>query len=465
MATVTDEVEKVQNLCHELQQSNWEEVESLLNSFPEVVPNVYVSARRTVLHAAAIADPPAYHLGQILGMVDIDFCSQPDKFGDTPLSLICALGHDLDAIRLLALEYPQGFQANNRSGSSPCDMLMQRYNEDDDFDGIDEHDIARIIADVAEAWPDGVLAVNIHGQTLLQRAIPFSCNDFALLRMILEIHSDLIEMTDPQRATAIHYAARADDEDAAERLKLLLERGGSRALCVQDSNGRTPLHEACHWGAPRDVVATLVANHAGALIVRDTVGMTPLETFRQYNQSFLAESDYTGPNWYEWYNNLADIAVTLLTSAPLRCSDSPSLHDLLRNPECTLDIAKLLTYALRDQTSLEDCNSNLPLHIVASMDSDNDIMYGKVVETLLELYPAACQITNSERTLPLQLMDRSGKSWSNGMMMVLLQHPAAVLDLELNRVAMCALLEKVGGEEKPDALFRLLNDAPALLQE
>jgi hypothetical protein len=57
-------------------------------------------------------------------------------------------------------------------------------------------------------------------------------------------------------------------------------------------------------------------------------------------------------------------------------------------------------------------------------------------------------------------MDRSGKSWSNGMRMVLLQHPAAVLDLELNRVARCALLAKVGSEGRPDALFRLLQDAP-----
>jgi hypothetical protein len=46
------------------------------------------------------------------------------------------------------------------------------------------------------------------------------------------------------------------------------------------------------------------------------------------------------------------------------------------------------------------------------------------------------------------------------MRMVFLQHPAAVLDLELNRVARCALLAKVGSEERPDALFRLLQDAP-----
>jgi ankyrin repeat protein len=445
-------------------------VAPLLHSFPEGLPNVYYSApkRWTVLHAAALLDPPAHHLGQILRLVDIAFCSQPDESGNTPLSLICQSGNDLDAIRLLALAQPQDFFSMNanENGMSPCDVLIWRVHEDHAIDGLNEAGIAQIIVDAAEAWPDGVLIVNYSGHTLLQRAIPFSLNKFTLVRRILEIHPGLMEMTDLQGATAIHVAARACDKYAGERLNLLLECGGSRALCVQDSNGRTPLHEACHCGADRDVIATLVANHASALDVRDTVGMTPLETFRQHTQSFLANINYTSPylanNGYT-YDNLADIAVTLLTRAPVRCSDSPSLHELLRNQECTSQMAYLLTYALRDQTHLEDSNGSLPLHIVASIDSNNDFMYRKVVESLLEMYPAACQISNSERTLPLQLMDRSGKSWRNGMRMVLLQHPAAVLDLGLNHGAMCALMEKVGSEEKPDALFRLLVDAPAFV--
>lgn len=40
------------------------------------------------------------------------------------------------------------------------------------------------------------------------------------------------------------------------------------------------------------------------------------------------------------------------------------------------------------------------------------------------------------------------------MRMVLLQHPTVVLDLKLDRFAICVLLEKVGcEEEKSDALF------------
>lgn len=462
----TEELEKVENLCHEMQRGNWEEVESLLNSFTVDLQNVYLPARQTVLHAAAMSDPPANLLRKLLGMVDIDFCSQPDKFGDTPLSLICALGHDLESIRLLALKRPQDFHVMNRTWISPCDMLKKRNDAENDEDRIDEDAVAQIIAVVLEAWPDGVHAVNNSGETLLQRAIPHSFNDFTLIRTILEIDPEMIKKTDSQGATTIHRAAREDDEDAAGRLKLLLEYGGSHALCVQDSNGRTPLHEACHWGAPRDVIVTLVANHPSALTVRDSHGMTPLETFRQYNQSFLTESDYTGPNnWCEGYNNLVDIAMTLLTGAPLSCSESPSLHDLLRSEECTLDIAKLFTYALTDQASAKDSDGNLPLHIIALMDSNKDLIYGNLVDTVVELYPAACQISNNENMLPLQLMVRSGKSWSNGMRIILLQHPAAVLDLGLTHRDTCALLETLGSEEEPDALFRLLRDAPALLQD
>jgi ankyrin repeat protein len=326
--------------------------------------------------------------------------------------------------------------------------------------GFDEVGIAQIIADAAEAWPDGVLYVNNNGRTLLHKAILASDSktDVTLLRTILAIHPESIEMTDLQGASATHVALRRDDGDGSvvERLELLREGGG-----VQDSDGRTPLHQACYGVYPRDVIMILVANHPSALNIRDTHGMTPLDTFRRRHQYFLTKWNYTGRHWDERYNDFADIFMTLLVRAPVYCSDSPSLHELLHNQACTPDIAKLLIYALRDQASLKDGNGNLPLHIVASRYSDNDFMYGKAIETLLEVYPAACQISNIEGTLPLQLMDRSGKSWSNGMRMVLLRHPAAaVLDLELNRVAICALLAKVGSEEKPDALFRLLKDAP-----
>jgi hypothetical protein len=127
-----------------------------------------------------------------------------------------------------------------------------------------------------------------------------------------------------------------------------------------------------------------------------------------------------------------------------------------------LDIAILLTRVLWDQTYLKDCNGNLPLHIVASFDPNDNEKYHHLILLSVNMNHAACRISNSEGTLPLQLMDRSGKSWRHGMKTLLFRHPAAVLDLGLNRYAMCALLERVGSE-KPDALFRLLVDAPALV--
>jgi ankyrin repeat protein len=418
-------------------------------------------------------------------MVDIDFCSQPDKRGYTPLWLICEYGRDMDAIRLLALERPQDFFATPEyDESSLCDRLMDRQAR---FrPGFNEVQVgyAQIIADVIKAWPDGVLHVDKNGRTLLHKAILVSRYDahdeYTFLRTILAIH-------------------RRDDGDgpAVKRLQLLRECGG-----VQDSDGRTPLHNACQTNCPRDVITILIAIHPNALNFKDKHGMTPLHTFRQHNRRFLTKSNYgKGDPFREcWSNYLADTAMALLTGAPVRCTDLPSLHKLLHNQECTPDIAKLLIHVLRNQASLKDGDGNLPLHIVASRysaedimygkvielllelypsacqisnsegslplhivasrDSNDNIVYGKVIEALLEVYPTACQISNSEGTLPLQLMDRSGKSWSNGMRMVLLQHPAAVLDLELNHVARCSLLAKVGSEEKPGALFRLLKDAP-----
>lgn len=88
---------------------------------------------------------------------------------------------------------------------------------------------------------------------------------------------------------------------------------------------------------------------------------------------------------------------------------------------------------------------------------------GEVVQRLLYEYPAACRITNHDGLLPLELMARSGKVWSDGMWIVFLEHPAAMMDLGLNSHSLCAVLEKLGKESSPNAMFRLLKDAPDLL--
>jgi hypothetical protein len=41
----------------------------------------------------------------------------------------------------------------------------------------------------------------------------------------------------------------------------------------------------------------LGANHPSALNIRDTHGMTPLDTFRQRHQYFLTKWNYTGRHW------------------------------------------------------------------------------------------------------------------------------------------------------------------------
>jgi ankyrin repeat protein len=449
-----------------MQYGEWEELSTLLWEFPALLPNVHLAARQTILHVAAMSAAPEGILRRLLEMVDKEFCCQPDKFGDTPLYLVCTGGNP-STIRLLALERPQDFCRLNRAGESPCDKLMSRSDADDYNRELYESDIAEIITAVAGANPDGFDSVNREGECLLHRAIPHSRSfeDFVLLRTLMSMMPELIHLADLNGATPVHRAAREDDEDAAERLKLLIKSGGLESLCLQDSDGRTPLHLACHWDSTREVIETLVASDPSALQVRDTNGMTPLDTFRQFHHSFLAQTDYNGDNWNEeTCIPIVDSSMTLLTGSPLRCTDSPSLHDLLRNQHCPLDITKLLIYALNYQIRVQDSNGNLPFHIVSLKLSDDRAMYIKVVEMSLRFHAKACQVSNDQGRLPLELMLRSGKTWNNGMKLVLLEHPAAVLDLGLNHDAMCNLMEKLGKEEKPDALFRLLRGSPELLQ-
>jgi len=458
-----DIVQEMKDLCQLMQYGEWEEVDlALREQFSGKLPNTHVSAHQTILHVAAMSAAPEGILTRLLEKLDVDFCCQPDVFGDTPLHLVCRSGIDPATIQLLALHRPQDFMRKNTSGETPCDKLMSRVNSD--YYELYESDVTAILVAVARVNCKVMSLLNQNRESLLHRAIPhsFSYEDFVLIRTLLCMNPKLINATDYSGAAPAHRAARENDLDAASRLKVLVDNGG--ALRLKDSDGKTPLDTACRWGSTREVIETLVMSDPSALQVRNGSGMTPLATFHLCNDSFRNLLFTPHAHWSDATLNNVDILMTLLTGTPLRSSDSPSLHELLRNEQCTLVFAEILIYALRDQASVQDSNGNVPLHVIALKTPDDNTMYLKVLEMLLRLYPQACQVSNRERQLPLELMLQSGKTWNSGMKLVLLEHPAAVLDLGLNSIATCAVLEKLGMEQKPEALFRLLRGAPDLIQ-
>lgn len=466
-------------LCQLMRYGDWQEADSMLQSLKSSddlpkddnhrhsIPNAHFACQEHFLHIAAEYAAPVYILDKLLDLVDVDFCCQPNDYGDTLLHLVCANGIDPATIRLLALKRPQDFMLPNLDDKSPCENLIDRIDSD-----LYETDVADIAVAVARVSPSALnYSKKATGESILHQAVAhsYSFQDFVLLRTLLNENGGLISALDENGATPMHFAARLSDECAPNRIEALIQNGGRHTLCLKDSNGHTPLHVACRLDSTnREKIEFLVAGDPSALQILDNDGMTPLESFRQSHRLFLTQVDYTNEDKWneEEFAPIADSCVTLIVGTPLRCRDSPRVHDLLRNENCTMDIAKLLIYALRDQLCMRDATGNLPLHTVASLEIRNDdkAMYVKAVELLLKLHPKACRISNRASQLPLELMMRSNKSWDNGMKQVLLEHPAAILDVELNQYALCAVLEKLGKEMTRDALYELLNGAPALLQ-
>ena len=115
-----------------------------------------------------------------------------------------------------------------------------------------------------------------------------------------------------------------------------------------------------------------------------------------------------------------------------------------------MDIVRYLVTAMPGQASVKDENGDLPLHFIfsAQYHDTNSEHAGDVVQQLLCAYPDACRITNHDGMLPFELMARSGNDWRRGMRLVFLQHPAAMVDLGLDRHSSLFLIRKDRTERK-----------------
>jgi ankyrin repeat protein len=462
--------DKVEKLRRALFRYKWDMAETIIRQIPEGtrLPNIHVDQEQwSVLHVAAMVNAPARLFQKILTVADLEFCMQKDANGQNPLHRLCKGGGDIDAIRILALARPQSLFEMSTSNEGQLIPFEYMLMDEESPPRFASQDIAMLISDIATVWPQGMFMSFAEGESLLHMAIPHCIrrNDLSLAKAILDAAPTLKESTDENGKTPIHHAvhfAVCDKDyprlghDVAPLIELLVNNGDESGLDLTDVSGRTPLHEACSKGMQRDVIEILVKKYPGALAMKDDKEMTPLAVFRRRRRRKFQGREVL---------MAADVAMTLLTGKPLRCSDSPSLHFLLRNENCTMDIVRYLVTAMPGQASVKDENGDLPLHFIfsAQYHDTNSECAGDVVQQLLTAYPDACRITNHDGMLPFELMARSGSDWCRGMRLVFLHHPAAVVDLGLNRHSVYSLLERIGREETHDTMFRFLKDAPDLL--
>lgn len=452
--------DKVEKLRRALFRYKWDVAETIIRHIPErtCLPNIHVDQEQwSVLHVAAMVNAPAPLFQKILAVVDLEFCMQKDANGQNPLHRLCKGGNDFDSIRLLALARPQSLfemSTSNEGALIPFYNLLRDEKYPIRF-AVD--DIAMLVTDIATVWPEGMFVRFSESENLLHMVIPYCVrrDGLSLVKAVLDAAPALKESPDENGKTPMHHAVLISGSDAVPAIELLVSDGDVCGLDLTDASGRTPLHEACTKGMQRDVIEILVKTYSDALEIKDNKEMTPLALFRRRLRKYRGCQVMA-----------ADVALTLLTGKPLRCSDSPSVHVLLRNENCTMSIVRHLVTAMPGQASVKDENGDLPLHFIfsAQYHDANSEHVGDAVQQLLYAYPDACKVTNHDGMLPFELMARSGNDWHRGMRLVFLQHPTAVLDLGLDMHSVCSLLERIGREETHDAMFRLLKDAPDLLQ-
>jgi len=460
----------LRTLFNGIRASNWEEVDTLLAWIHNEqiltggrLPN---SQNHKLLHVAAQNGIPAEILDKLLPLIDTIFYMQPDtreNNGWTPLHWV-SIGQDninQDVLFLLARAYPEALQVCDTNDRTPFDLIITRHDTD-------EGTRATLIYQLLQILPDASTHVNGKGQNLLHRAMfnTFEGSYLIVTIILLHVRSDMASEKDECGRTPIHQALMWHTSELAlwDRLMDTLAPGLEN----------TP-HPPLHWiplartqlaEASKDVIEELVKACPQALSMEDNCGNTPLGIFRQQWARILVPQDYAMWEEYNLTTQAAEKVVMLMTGRPCTLSDSiPSLVVLLRLHNCTSDVANFLIYKFRNQLAIPDNYGNLPLHVLAATPPKSHKEYALGLESMIKWYPEACRTMNDNGLLPLELMAQNGHSWKSGMRLVFCTNPSAVVDLGLSWYTICTILENIKGEEDTDVRFRLLREAPFLLQD
>jgi ankyrin repeat protein len=442
------------------------------------LPNVTFGYRGAcALHLAARFNAPLYLLAKLVQVFGIEALSITNKEGDTPLHTMACCATSLDALELIARAYPPAVVAKNSSSFkwvyTPLDWLFQRRRIADDE--VSASFVSMALISLLEIYPEAIQDIDRRGQTLLHRSLEDVEDTDTLTNIIhtlLAAKTDLTEMADASGMIALHYAL--ERYNGGEVVKLLLLHTPQLLRSAQDNKGRTALHKAIFRNATVDVVLALVTGCPELVQIRDNRNKTPMEYFVAYHNIELGLSYFRRlEEWGFWVwddrrNRSYEIARALFVVSPyghVTNNGELVVHAALYTNGCPLSIVGLFIFKQPHLTSIVDGNGNLPIHIASRLrlrnipacDADN---YIAVVEELCMRFPQGPRMLDSQGKLPLTLMIEAEQPW-RAIQIVLVAHPAAVLDQGLNSFQTFMLLSKID----TDVLYRLLRDVPFLLDQ
>jgi ankyrin repeat protein len=145
-----------------------------------------------------------------------------------------------------------------------------------------------------------LLTANDDGDTPLHMASRIGCHR-RLIHLLLNAEPRPASMNAKDDATPLHLIVRRCSHLApggvgglstydAEIVQLMVNAAGRDAMFQRNADFRTPLHEACYYGASPDVLEVLAEAEGGreALLLRDREGYSPLGTYCRHAADFYA---------------------------------------------------------------------------------------------------------------------------------------------------------------------------------
>ena len=446
----------------------------------------------TPLHCVCRAYVPRAGIVQAIVQASPECVAMRTHGGETAMHLACSSGAYVGVLKLLADSQSDGLLVGdsrlaknqamtNKIGNTPLHEAC--------FRGAGYERIETL----AKSNPGWIMSRNNAGYTPLQILCKGGLLDVRVVTSFARIGGpEVFSVVDETGHTPLHSACR-DGTDIAAIQSLIRAYPG--ALQLKTTYGDTPLHLAVLRRANVDVVRLIAESSTdqrySPLFEQNGAGQTAIgiaiEAFQlacRGRSGCCVEANPLRVDQVYVFDVLAMLIKLLFygTSSEEDCHNLVRACVSIHRQDVRLDpafIRRAIALHPEDVKSVDD-EGNYPLHVEASIPIEKMSLLDSpipgccsgnchtrigILEMLIEAYPEALCVHNSNDEFPLGLMIRNGRTWSHAFALALRTFPAALHWYHggVSDGVVPLILEKVSKHCGPDTLYQLLVTRPSVL--
>ncbi|KAG7341825.1 ankyrin repeat domain protein [Nitzschia inconspicua] len=351
-------------------------------------------------------------------------------------------------------------------------------------------------------WEASTEIVNADGDTALHWAV-FGNPPLYVIEALLQACPDLVNASNSAKQLPLHLACCYR---ASFMILQALIQVNPATLAVRNGFGFYPLHILCDCGCrPECLEVVLQYNQAMATVTeRDyTYGRTPLyilnqrkniATFgrqveelrrlRQHERDAINCGNWTSGDQTDLESKINDAkemdfwrkARMLIVAEYLHrqrkrsvFKDHATVEACLRIEECPPSLLEYAILAHSEELLITNEQGDLPLHHVCASSVDRRETQWLALE-ILNANPQAARVRNKHRKLALEIYVgssvRNNKNtivWSEALRRLILAHPAAIGNLQIENHIYPLILERLGCDRNTaGGIFELIRASPGL---